>query len=85
MDKDIKKLLDSINDINPLATYLNDSALSYVDKWIDTGSLKGRPFRLGSTMIIKLPKRFEQYKSILESELQKHISSGDYPILIFEN
>ena len=52
---------------------------------IDTGSLKGRPFRLGSTMIIKLPKRFEQYKSILESELQKHISSGDYPILIFEN
>ena len=39
MDKDIKKLLDSINEINPLATYLNDSALSYVDKWIDTGSL----------------------------------------------
>lgn len=39
MDKDIRKLLDSINDINPLATYLSDSTLSTPDKWIDTGSL----------------------------------------------
>lgn len=52
---------------------------------IDTGSLKGRPYRLGSTMIIKLPKRFESKKDILEKELQKHISSGDYFILVFED
>lgn len=31
--------LDSINEINPYATYLNESTLSSVSEWIDTGSL----------------------------------------------
>ena len=52
---------------------------------IDTGSLKGRPYRLGSTMIIKLPNRFRNYKSQIESEIRKHMASADYPIILFED
>jgi hypothetical protein len=52
---------------------------------IDTGSMKGRPYRIGSTMIIRLPKRFEKNRDILMAEIKKHMSSGDYPILVFED
>ena len=38
MDKDIISALDSINEINPYATYLNNNTLSTVKEWIDTGS-----------------------------------------------
>lgn len=38
MDKDIISALDSINEINPYATYLNNNTLSTVREWIDTGS-----------------------------------------------
>ena len=36
---DIRAALDMINEINPYATYLNESTLSTVDDWIDTGSM----------------------------------------------
>lgn len=36
---DIRAALDAINEINPYATYLNESTLSTVDDWIDTGSM----------------------------------------------
>jgi RecA/RadA recombinase len=41
MDKDIKKLFDEIDEVNPYATYLADSTLSNIGEheWIDTGSL----------------------------------------------
>jgi len=39
LDDDIMSAMDSINEINPYATYLNDSTLSEVSNWIDTGSL----------------------------------------------
>ena len=38
MDKDITSALDSIDSINPFATYLNNNTLSRVGEWIDTGS-----------------------------------------------
>lgn len=38
-DKDYKKLMDAIDDINPTATYLNESSASTVENYIDTGSL----------------------------------------------
>ena len=38
MDKDIEKALESIDKVNPFATYLSDSTLSRVGGWIDTGS-----------------------------------------------
>ena len=37
-DKEIDKALESIDKINPFATYLEDSTLSRVGGWIDTGS-----------------------------------------------
>jgi RecA/RadA recombinase len=37
-DKDTLAALDSIDKINPFATYLQDSTLSRVGGWIDTGS-----------------------------------------------
>lgn len=33
------EVLDSINIINPYATYLSESTLSHVNEWIDTGSM----------------------------------------------
>lgn len=52
---------------------------------IDSGNIYGRPIRIGSTFIIKLPERFKEYRTILEKELKKHIASGDCPILVFTN
>lgn len=37
-DKDTLEALDSIDKVNPFATYLEDSTLSRVGGWIDTGS-----------------------------------------------
>jgi len=38
VDKEISKVLESINSVNPFATYLNDNTLSTVKEYIDTGS-----------------------------------------------
>lgn len=38
MDKDVLKALETLDDGNPFATFLNQSTLSVVDSWIDTGS-----------------------------------------------
>ena len=51
---------------------------------IDTGNIKGRPYRIGNIMLIRLPKRFENIDSDVKNELNKHIASGDYPIIIYE-
>jgi RecA/RadA recombinase len=38
MDRDILSALAEIDSVNPYATFLNDSTLSEVDEWIDTGN-----------------------------------------------
>ena len=38
MDKDILSALAEIDSVNPYAMFLNDSTLSEVDDWIDTGN-----------------------------------------------
>lgn len=38
MDKTVLEALNTINEINPYATYLNEHTLSAVTSWIDTGS-----------------------------------------------
>lgn len=38
MDKDVLKALETLDDGNPFSTFLNQSTLSRVDNWIDTGS-----------------------------------------------
>lgn len=39
MDKDINEILEEIDKSNPYASFLDESALSNVDGWIDTGSM----------------------------------------------
>ena len=51
---------------------------------IDIGNLYGRPYRIGSTLIIRLPKKMEQYKDKIRKAVNQHIVAGEYPILIFE-
>lgn len=51
---------------------------------IDIGNVYGRPYRIGSTMIIKLPKICKQYDTIIKQAINKHISSGDYPVIIYK-
>lgn len=69
-------------DIRTIGGGESSSKLNY--DMIDTGSLKGRPYRIGSTMIIKVPLRYRQYKENILAEIKKHMASADYPILIFE-
>jgi RecA/RadA recombinase len=38
-EKDMRKLMDEIDSVNPYSTYLSESTFSNVDEWIDTGSL----------------------------------------------
>jgi len=37
-DKEVLKALETLEEGNPYATFLNNSTLSTVDSWIDTGS-----------------------------------------------
>ena len=50
----------------------------------DIGNIYGRPYRLGSTRIITLPKVCEPYKDIIQKELEKHQSSAETTILVFK-
>ncbi len=52
---------------------------------IDTGNINGRPLRYGSLLIIQLPMRFKTIKNEIQSEVEKHMTSGDYPILVFKD
>lgn len=38
MEKEVLKALETLDEGNPFSTFLNQSTLSTVDKWIDTGS-----------------------------------------------
>lgn len=51
---------------------------------LDIGHIDGRPYRIGSSMIITLPKRLEPYREIIEATVNRHVTSGDYPIILFE-
>lgn len=51
---------------------------------IDIGNALGRPYSKNSVLIIRLPHKYAVYKDRIQHEIEKHISAGDYPILIFE-
>lgn len=38
-EKELRKLMDLVDAVNPYSTYLSESTLSRIDEWIDTGSL----------------------------------------------
>ena len=51
---------------------------------IDTGNIYGRPYRYGCPMIIRLPERYKPMQKEIRSEIEKHITSGDYPIILYK-
>lgn len=51
---------------------------------IDIGNIYGRPYRIGSTLIIRLPKRLKEYETIIEEAVKSHIAAGEYPVIIYE-
>ena len=51
---------------------------------IDIGNTYGRPYRVGSTMIIKLPKRYKEYDAYIKNAIVEHMASGDYPVVIYQ-
>ena len=53
--------------------------------YIDTGNINGRPYRVGTSMVIILPKRYEPYRNQLQRQIDKHISSAEAAIIIFKD
>ena len=53
--------------------------------YIDTGNINGRPYRVGTSMVITLPKRYEPYRDQLQKQIDKHISSAEAAIIIFKD
>lgn len=51
---------------------------------VDIGHMDGRPYRVGSTMIIRLPKALKSHEDKITDAVNKHIAAGVYPVLIFE-
>jgi hypothetical protein len=48
---------------------------------LDIGSLKGRPYRVGTSMIIKLPKRLEQYDEYIVQAIDRRKVAADMAII----
>lgn len=51
---------------------------------LDIGHIFGRPYRVGSTLIVRLPIKLQSYKDRIITELDKHIAAGDSYVLVFE-
>ena len=60
----------------------DDQAKDY--DMLDIGHINGRPYRLGSTLIIRVPKKIKTYDEKIRRELDKHIAAGDEYVLVFE-
>lgn len=52
---------------------------------LDIGHIYGRPYRLGNTIIIKLPKKASNFDKRIRSELDKHIAAGDEYVIHYNN
>ena len=51
----------------------------------DIGNILGKPYRLGSSLIIRLPIRLQQYEDRIKRELDKHVAAGDAYVIVFES
>lgn len=52
---------------------------------LDIGHIYGRPYRLGNTIIIKLPKKVSNFDKRIKKELDKHIAAGDEYVIHYNN
>lgn len=54
-------------------------------EYIDTGNILGRPYRIGTSMVITLPKKYESHRDQLQEQIDKHISSSEAAVLLFKD
>ena len=78
----IRKNTTTVYDLRQLGGGEASSIENY--EMIDEGNILGRPYRRGGVLIVKLPKQYEKYKTLIQQELDKNINSGSLPILVFE-
>ena len=52
---------------------------------LDIGHIYGRPYRQANTLVITLPKKYEQYKNEILEIVDKYKVAEDYTILFFED
>lgn len=51
----------------------------------DIGHINGRPYREAGTMIITLPKKYEQYKDLIESTINKWKVAENYAVIYYKD
>lgn len=51
---------------------------------LDIGHVNGRPYRVGATMVIRLPSRLKEHDTKIRDAIGKHAASGDYPLIVYE-
>jgi hypothetical protein len=52
---------------------------------LDIGHINGRPYRKSNTLIVKMPKKYEQYKDKISEAINKYKIGEDYLVLFFED
>jgi hypothetical protein len=52
---------------------------------LDIGHIDGRPYRKSNTLIVKMPKKYEQYKDKITEAINKYKVGEDYLVLFFED
>lgn len=51
----------------------------------DIGHINGRPYRVGGTIVITMPKKYEKYKNIINNIINKYITAEDFAAIYFED
>lgn len=69
-------------DLRVLGGGTSDSEKDY--DLLDIGNSKGRPLRLGGSMIIELPGRFEKYDDKIRESINKHKVADRHYIIIYD-
>lgn len=49
----------------------------------DIGEMRGRPIRRGSTLIVKIPTKYQEYAKEIRQALMENCGAGEVPILYF--
>ena len=72
-----------LTDMRQLGGGLRNDAKEDYDL-LDIGHINGRPYRKGNTLIITMPKKYEEHKDKILEALNKYKVSEDYSIVFFE-
>lgn len=50
---------------------------------LDIGHINGRPYRKAGTLVITLPKKYEQYENKIQNAINKYIGADELPVIMF--